>query len=60
MYGGGRAVPPGDATPPGAGGAGWMLGFAVVEMVIVVLALARRAQLPQPSPAREPHAVAVP
>ena len=44
----------------GSGGAGWMLAFAVVEMVIIVLALARRAQLPQASGVHDPHVVAVP
>ncbi|HET9315007.1 MAG TPA: cytochrome c biogenesis protein CcsA, partial [Vicinamibacteria bacterium] len=44
----------------GSGGAGWMLAFAVAEMVIIVLALARRAQLPHARPVREPQAVAVP
>jgi ABC-type transport system involved in cytochrome c biogenesis permease subunit len=39
----------------GSGGAGWMLGFTVTEMVIVVLALARRAQLRVPSTSPSAH-----
>jgi ABC-type transport system involved in cytochrome c biogenesis permease subunit len=42
----------------GSGGAGWMLAFAVGEMVLIVVALARQARLPEPSPAHAPRAEA--
>jgi ABC-type transport system involved in cytochrome c biogenesis permease subunit len=42
----------------GSGGAGWMLAFAVAEMVIIVLALARQAQLSPSKAVPEAHAVA--